>query len=881
MEMQNKLGKVAGFFSVLTVLWVTGCIFLKNENWNQKRIILLIGILMIGVLLLGAAKLIGKVEEKIRDSFSLIVLIFIFLYAGLQIEVGLKLRYTPAFDLEAIYGGAIEWYTTGDFAAHKDYFYWFGNNLGGMAFLRLADFLLGGFTQDFYLIGLLTNVIGLSIAEFLAAHTGRELGGVVAGIMSLVMIALYLPCLFMGAVFYTDALSMPYLMGCFYCMIRLAKEKRPVKKILWAVLTGLLGGAGYTVKGTVLIVFVMGILVLALQKKYAHKGMVITVCIAVFCVFLSGFYMGIHKNYLIDEQRKNDNTPVWHWIMMGLEGEGAYNPQDYEFTRSFSDTKERNRALVEEIGKRFQKLGIGGTFQLFEKKTNAEFEGTLGLSDFLDDTPEKRGTLHSYLLYDGEHYSTYRNYCNVILMTLILYFGVQAGYGALRQKEFSVAQTVINLVIPGIVCFLMLWESSHRYFANYVPMLIPGASIGVIKLSQWEKLKEWKRQMRVVIKKRSCRVFIYAVGFRILLYLCSLVIMCLFGSYQEPLRFSDFLDTWTRWDSAHYINIAENTYAGAIENGQHIFLVFYPLYPWLIRILNFVVHNSQLSGILISVVCFATGCVYLDKIVTRECGKKTAENTLIMQAVFPFAFFFGAVLTESLFFSLTAMFFYYLEKKDYFEVAVVGFLACLTKNQGVLLAIAVMAELFTEGHLIRKLREKDLKGIWREILWPGIQCVPMLLGTLVYLFINYRTEGDPFRFLFYQRDHWGNGFAPIWTTITYIVKYTAARWYESDGMALWIPEFVLFFVYLAAIAYGFKKKVRPVYLCYLTAYFLLTYSSSWLISAGRYTLCALPLFMLEGKFATEHKRAGKVLILLSGLLMMVYMTGYYQWKQIM
>ena len=87
MEMQNKLGKVAGFFSVLTVLWVTGCIFLKNENWNQKRIILLIGILMIGVMLLGAAKLIGKVEEKIRDSFSLIVLIFIFLYVRIIVIV--------------------------------------------------------------------------------------------------------------------------------------------------------------------------------------------------------------------------------------------------------------------------------------------------------------------------------------------------------------------------------------------------------------------------------------------------------------------------------------------------------------------------------------------------------------------------------------------------------------------------------------------------------------------------------------------------------------------------------------------------------------------------------------------------------------------------
>ncbi|MEI3212396.1 MAG: hypothetical protein V8S42_08865 [Lachnospiraceae bacterium] len=63
-------------------------------------------------------------------------------------------------------------------------------------------------------------------------------------------------------------------------------------------------------------------------------------------------------------------------------------------------------------------------------------------------------------------------------------------------------------------------------------------------------------------------------------------------------------------------------------------------------------------------------------------------------------FSFGAMLTESLFFSLTAMFFYYSKNKDYFEVAVVGFLACLTKNQGVFLIIAVIAELFTKGTIL-------------------------------------------------------------------------------------------------------------------------------------------------------------------------------------
>ena len=68
---------------------------------------------------------------------------------------------------------------------------------------------------------------------------------------------------------------------------------------------------------------------------------------------------------------------------------------------------------------------------------------------------------------------------------------------------------------------------------------------------------------------------------------------------------------------------------------------------------------------------------------------------------------------------------------------------------------------------------------------------------------------------------------------------------------------------------------------YLIAFFLLTYSSTWLISAGRYTLSALPLFMLGGKYLTDHKRAGEILLAVSLMLMMVYMIGCYQWKQIM
>ena len=135
--------------------------------------------------------------------------------------------------------------------------------------------------------------------------------------------------------------------------------------------------------------------------------------------------------------------------------------------------------------------------------------------------------------------------------------------------------------------------------------------------------------------------------------------------------------------------------------------------------------------------------------------------------------------------------------------------------------------------------------------------------------------------MYYQQNHWNHTAGPFWETVRYSGAYAAAGWYQSTGMGLWVPQFILFFVLLAAILYGFRKKLRPTYLVYLTAYALVTYSSTWLISGGRYTLSTLPLFMLAGRFFTEHKNIKKVIIPFSFALMMVYLVGYYQWKQIM
>ena len=46
-----------------------------------------------------------------------------------------NLRYAPSFDMDAIFGGAIQWLEEGSFPDYYDYYDWFPINLGGMCVL--------------------------------------------------------------------------------------------------------------------------------------------------------------------------------------------------------------------------------------------------------------------------------------------------------------------------------------------------------------------------------------------------------------------------------------------------------------------------------------------------------------------------------------------------------------------------------------------------------------------------------------------------------------------------------------------------------------------------------------------------------------------------
>ena len=81
--------------------------------------------------------------------------------------------------------------------------------------------------------------------------------------------------------------------------------------------------------------------------------------------------------------------------------------------------------------------------------------------------------------------------------------------------------------------------------------------------------------------------------------------------------------------------------------------------------------------------------LYLYKLLEHEYDRSVARRAIFYVSIFPTAFFFSAVYTESLFFMLTVASFYYMRVHRWWLAGAIGFFAALTRVEGVLACRAV------------------------------------------------------------------------------------------------------------------------------------------------------------------------------------------------
>ena len=373
--------------------------------------------------------------------------------------------------------------------------------------------------------------------------------------------------------------------------------------------------------------------------------------------------------------------------------------------------------------------------------------------------------------------------------------------------------------------------------------------------------------------KKILYLFFMAIGFRGLMYIAAFVIVGLSKGESIQYTVTDFLNSWARWDAVHYLNIATNGYENTSENGQHFVLVFYPMYSYLMSAMKIFI-DVRIAGLFISTVMYGVGCVYLYLLVERDFSESIGKYAVILISIFPFSFFFGGIMTEGLFFGLSAAMLYYIRGHKWLEASCIGIFATMTRIHGLLLIIPAFFEVMTTYQVLESFRIRDFKKILKAFGTMCIFCL-MFLGTVFYLYINWKVEGNPLQFMIYQKEHWAQTMVFPTTTLQTIWSNgtnSQTPWVMKIG--LWYPELLLFVFSVLILILG-RKKVSSMYLSYGIAYMWLTYSASWLLSAGRYLSVCIPIFVVLAILLDKKPNLRNIVTVTMAVFMGIYMTGFF------
>lgn len=353
------------------------------------------------------------------------------------------------------------------------------------------------------------------------------------------------------------------------------------------------------------------------------------------------------------------------------------------------------------------------------------------------------------------------------------------------------------------------------------------------------------------------------------------------GVLGDGVSWAELTQAWRKYDAVHYLGLAERGYRGYTEGGRPLFLVFFPLYPWLVRLLHLAIPNYALCGHILSALCYLGSAYLLARLTTEEFGRRAGALSVAFLAAYPFSFFFAAVYTESLFLLLSLGCFYAIRRHRYPLAGLLGALAALSRMQGVLLAAVAFAEYCTTERPVRKLMDRDWRGLWRDVRGKLFWMAFMGLGSLVYLGLNYAVTGDPFRFLAYQRERWFQGsefflvsLTKLWNAFTH-----PAAGSEFIAYTTWGPQLVLFVFCVAFFLYG-ARRLPPTWTLYYALCVFLNYSLSNPLSGGRYIACAFPLPVMLAVASGKRPGAGRFLLLAFGVLQGVFLLFYLAGKHV-
>src|SRR5688500_9125340 len=209
------------------------------------------------------------------------------------------------------------------------------------------------------------------------------------------------------------------------------------------------------------------------------------------------------------------------------------------------------------------------------------------------------------------------------------------------------------------------------------------------------------------------------------------------------------LAPWDRWDAPHYTDNAvfgymandpgnltpPPGYAQVFPGDLDLYIVFFPLFPWLVAAVNAVIGAPVVAAFVVSTVASFFVAPVLYRLVRADLGATVARWSAALLLVFPTAYFLHIGYTESLFLGLSFASLWLARTNRWVAAGLPGALAALTRANGLVLIPALAIEAWLQWRVHRRLE-----------LGPALAIGAVLIGFAVYLGVNLAVYGDPFAF---------------------------------------------------------------------------------------------------------------------------------------
>lgn len=410
-----------------------------------------------------------------------------------------------------------------------------------------------------------------------------------------------------------------------------------------------------------------------------------------------------------------------------------------------------------------------------------------------------------------------------------------------------------------------------------------------------------RRAARAVRTAHARAALVAALGTRPAILIVGYFALAAFGYVNErpPVRFADneIINLQGRWDATWYVEIATQGYRYNPDNPtaqQNI--VFFPAYPmalrWTGRLFGGSVAAHLLAGTVLTWGLFAFAMAYVFRLARDLIGNDDGARAAVMlTAAYPFAFFYGALYTESLYLLGAVAAFYHARRREYWQTAAWGLLVGLTRPNGCFLSIPLVIVtlapwlpgwLHAPGAAVHRRGaasgDRPLRRSWRSVSAAVAAAAAPGIGMLIYAAWVWSVTGRP---LAWAEGHaaWGRQYAGFG-----ILLSTWYRYFEESGA--YVVTSVLPYdslnalgaLFVLALSVPVWRRFGFPYFIFILVNMLPPLAAGGFLSAGRLSAVMFPVFLWLAARVPTTQAGGWV----AGFMAIQAMNAafFYTWREL-